>query len=275
MPIIGWKCIHCNREVPLDHFQTSDCGLKLHPDYANAVLHSNDDYYGRNTLTVTDGLSCPRSRALEYDTDVVVNPLDYNPLLTGSAWDTMMEKYAAQDSAKIHLKGEIAGLVVEGEVDRIRRVSKRLIIEDHKHANQYQLRWLKKDIEEGKPVKQEYRIQIRLYAELYRQQFGETPTEGILWTHFSGPHSSYSPVLFPIAFQFADLTLEQCLEHRPYGGGLTVLEILQMADAYHQGKLKPAELPLTGQLMNFGTKSMCDYCQVRDACLTLHQGAAF
>lgn len=275
MPIVGWKCIHCNRTVELNHFEVSECGRKLHPDFANAVLHSNDDYYGRNTLTVTDGLGCPRSRALEYDTEVVVNPLDYNPLLIGSAWDAVMEKYAAAGSAKIPLKGEIAGLTVEGEVDRVRRIGDSLVIEDHKHANQYQLKWLKKDVEEGRPVKQEYRIQIRLYAELYHQQFGELPTEGILWTHFSGPNSTYSPVLFPIAFDFADLTLDQALAYKPYGGSLTVREILQMADSYHRGQTQPIELPLLGVGMSFGTKSMCDYCQVKDACLTAERGSPF
>lgn len=286
--IVAFNCPVCKHDgVPLDHYEVSECGLTIHPDYATMVLHSNDEYYGKGLTTVTAGLGCPRSRAIEYDAPVAVNPLDYNALLIGSAWDVAIQKHAPADCVKIRLQGEIAGIPMQGEIDRVRRLGDQLIIEDHKHANQFQLKWMKIELEKARkegtpPVKAEYRIQIRMYAELYAQQFGERPTRGILWNHFSGPSSNSSPALFPIAFDLADLTIEQCLAHKPYGGDFTVEELYRQAEGYHAANLadgddaaNPFSLPLAGASMSFGTKEFCAYCQVQKECMKADRGAAF
>jgi hypothetical protein len=290
MPIIGWDCPICKHQVPLDHYDTTGCGLAIHPDYAMAVLHSNDDYYGKDLLTVTAGLGCPRSRAIEYDTPVYVNPTDYNALLIGKAWDNHLEKYAPPLQTKIRLDGTIEGLSISGEIDRVRKVGEFLTIEDHKHSGNFQQKWVKKErdeaAKEGKsPVKMEYRIQTAIYAELFAQQFGERPTRGIIWNHYSGA-AQYGPegVLLPIAYDLPDLAT--CLAHKPYGGEFTVLELYRQAAGYHAAPAKVSinggvdvaaafALPLAGASMSFGAKTMCDYCQVQKACMAAATGAPF
>lgn len=268
MPIVGWYCVHCKKETELDHFEVSPCGLKLHPDYASAVLHNNDEYYGHELTTVTDGLGCPRSRAIEKDNDVYVNPIDYNPLLIGKAWDTAIGK----GTHKVLVAGNIAGIHVAGEIDRVRRSGFDLLIEDWKHSNNNQQRFLKKELAEGTAVKTEYKIQTSLYAELYHQTFGERPTKGMIWNHYSGAQSSYNDVLIPLIYDV--LSLDYCLNYQPYGGDYTVLNLLQQSDSYHSG-LGAMDLPLVGETMKFGSNTMCAYCQVRDACLTAAKGAPF
>src|SRR5262245_27608871 len=120
MPITAWYCQSCKRAVPLTHFSDTPCGAHVvHPDYAEAVLHGNDDYYGLDKVTVTSGLGCPRSRAIEEQCNVTVNPLDYNALLIGSAWDSYMATFAPEGNRKIRVQGVIAGIEVHGEIDQL------------------------------------------------------------------------------------------------------------------------------------------------------------
>lgn len=274
MPIIGFSCSICKRDVPLDHYDTSVCGLQIPPDYATAVLHSNDEYYGKGKVTVTAGLGCPRSRALEYDTDVVVDPLAYNAVVAGKAWDKAVEQYAPPELSKVRVSGEIAGIHVDGEIDRVLRLKGVLYICDNKNSNNNAQRFLKKEIDEGKAVKPEYRVQTSLYAELYDQTFGERPTRGVIWNHYAGAQSSYNSVFIPLVYD--TIPLAECLAHHPYGGQYSVLELLQQAQQYHgEGNMLPADLPLAGTSMNFGTNTLCTYCQVDKACMTLAQSAPF
>ena len=269
--IVGWYCKACRSNVALDHFETTACGLVVHPDYAAAVLHSDADYYGAGLVTVTGGIGCVRSRAIEKDKPVVVNPLDYNALVTGAAWDAALEKHAPDGTTKIRVAGLIDGVRVEGEIDRVRRVGDDLLIEDHKHTNNFQYKWL---AEEAGP-RVEYIVQTSIYAELYHQTFGERPTKGAIWYHFSGGNSSRNPPVMPKVYKLMDLT--DCLDHQPYGGNYTVRELYHQAADYYQGsrKLDAFDLPLVGESMAFGSKKYCDYCQVRDACFTAAYKAPF
>src|SRR5688500_2802717 len=117
MPIIGWNCPHCHKQVPLDHYATTKCGLLIHPAYAAAILADEETDPHGDRVTVTSGLACPRGRAIEVAAEVFVNPLDYNALLLGRAWDAIVA-----GNEKIKLKGEIAGIAIEGELDNIRRL---------------------------------------------------------------------------------------------------------------------------------------------------------
>lgn len=163
MPIVGWNCPSCNQPVPLNHYETDPkCGLVIHPAYAQAILDDRaEPHHTEGMVTVTAGLGCPRSRALENsDEELFVNPLDYNALLAGQAWDNYIT------GEKIILIGAIDGIPMAGEIDCVRTLScavchstgsqelqgellecsncegtgySDLLIEDWKHSNNNQL----------------------------------------------------------------------------------------------------------------------------------------
>lgn len=274
--IVGWSCPMCKHNIPLqaDHYNQSNCGLSIHPDYAEAVLHDNDDRYVTDQVTVTVGLGCPRSRAIERDEPVFVNPFDYNSMLAGRAWDQLMDKHAPVDSKKIQLHGTIEGITVYGEIDRLRRMGNWLMISDHKHSNVYRQKYLAK---EG--VSKEYQVQTSMYAELYEQMNGERPTHGEVFYHFTG-NSGTNPFT---PFQFLTLSLSDCLAFKPYDGDYTLLELYRQADRYNKWKRGESgvkvgafDLPLAGKSQKFGSsKVMCDYCQVRSTCFEDDHGSPF
>lgn len=272
MPITAWNCPHCKRDTPLTHFSDTPCGLVVHPDYAEAVLHGNDDYYGLDKVTVTSALGCPRSRAIEEQCEVTVNPLDYNALLIGTAWDLHLAAFAPDGDKKVQVHGVIAGLDVWGEIDRVRKIGGYLTIEDHKHGNNYQYKYVTEP-------KAENVIQLSLYAELYAQVYRQRPTHGSLWYHFSGANKKDMPPLK--SFTFLLWALEDCLAFKPFDGDYTVEQLLKQVALYQAGKtdkgvrLSALELPLAGETMHFGTKDYCDYCQVREICFRAAKGAAF
>lgn len=288
MPIIGWNCPHCsNKQAPLDHYATTDCGLKLHPAYAAAILYDEaTDPHGK-AMSVTDGLGCPRHAAIEGQEGVYVNPLDYNALLIGRGWDNIVGDPVVEEfmppemdfAVKAQLHGTIAGMEVTGELDNVRRLGTRLIISDWKHSNNLRAFWIAK---EGGPSV-EYKVQTSIYAELYRQMYDERPNTGEVVYHFSGAGAPYtggelkskfsSPPL--MAFQYEIIPIEDCLAFRPYGGSYTVEELYRMAQPVYTGEKHWRELPLAGQTMAFGTKQYCDYCEVKDVCFTAAQGAPF
>lgn len=274
MAIVGWNCPGCKRPVPLDHFEKTVCGTKVHPDYAAAALHSDDDYYAKEVVSVTGGLGCPRSRAIERaDTPVYVNPLEYNALLIGQAWDKLLERYAEPGDCKIKVEGELVGVKVVGEIDRVRRVidgdQTYLVVEDHKHGNNFARKFV---VQEG--VKLEHKVQLSIYAYLYGQQFGEKPTHGLVWNHYSGAVTSDpTSVLLPFVFLVMDIT--ECLNTKPFNGDYTVAELYRQAAEASDGEVTWQELPLVGKTMSFGSKSYCDYCQVRAVCFSEDQGAPF
>lgn len=271
MPIIGWQCPICSKPAPLDHYATTDCGLTIHPDYAQAILDDRaEPHHTEGMVTVTMGLGCPRSRALEAsDEPLLVNPLDYNALLIGQAWDQYIT------GEKLVLLGEVAGIQMAGEVDRVRRLGNDLLIEDWKHSNNNQQYFLKTEVEKGVAIKMEYRVQTSIYAELYEQMHGERPNKGMVWNHYSGAQSSKNRVLWPLLYD--TIPLEEALAHHPLDGDYTVLELYQQAAGlYADEPVKWSDLPLVGATMHFGkTNTMCDYCQVRAACTEAARGAPF
>lgn len=288
MTIAGWACPHCpNKRAPLDHYATTECGLRIHPAYAAAILYDDaTDPHGKE-MSVTDGLGCPRLRAIENQSDeMYVDPLSYNAMLLGHAWDAVVGGPAVREAgpgeaaspigtiqAKVQLRGTIAGMAVTGELDNIRRLGDRLILSDWKHSNNFRAKWIK---QEGGPS-MEYKIQTSIYAELYRQMYGEMPNLGEVVYHFSGAGKD---VLLP--YQYPILPIEQCLAYKPYNGTHTVAELYRMAQTVygpvpeHQlGAKNWKELPLVGMTMSFGSKSFCDYCQAKDLCYSAERGAPF
>lgn len=277
MPIVGWFCPVCKREVALNHFENTVCGTGVHPDYANMVLHSNDEHYttGRNLVEVTGGIGCPRSRALERsDEPLYVNPLEYNAMMIGKAWDKQLENAAPKELCKVEVSGELVGVMVHGEIDRVRTVydsetRSYLCVEDHKHGNNFAKKFVEK---EG--VKLEHKLQLSIYAYLYGKQFGETPTHGIVWNHYSGAASSDpKSVVLPFVFLIMDIT--ECLNAKPYNGEFTVAELYRQAAQVAEGSVSWTDLPLVGKTMSFGSKSYCDYCQFRAKCFMQDTGAPF
>jgi hypothetical protein len=271
MSITGWACPNCKQNVPLDHFDETFCGAVVHPDYARAVSGMDDAHYISGVVEVTDGWSCPRSRAIEDDAkDVYVNPLAYNSLLIGRAWDGYIERHAPEELRKIHVVGELAGIEVHGEIDRLRWVKSKdghtyLLVEDWKHGNNFAQKYAAK---EG--VKPEHILQASIYAELYAQMGNERPTHGAIWNHYSG--AKPDPLL-PFVFLLWDpLT---CLNYKPFRGNFTVAELYHQSAEHHAAKVSWSSLPLVGETMSFGDKSYCDYCQVRSTCFTEAKGAPF
>lgn len=277
MPIVGFNCPICKMVVAVDHYAVSDCGLKLPADYATAVLRANDERYVSGEVTVTMGLGCPRSRAIEADLPVKVNPLQYNALLIGRAWDSLLEKYAPENTAKVQVDGTIEGIHIYGEIDRMVELDGKLYIADHKHSNNFAQKFAR----EG-GVKTEYRIQTSIYAELYAQKFGKRPHKGLVFNHYSGaPTISDDITRYMLPFVYDFMPLAECLDHKPYGGDWTVLQLYQQANVYCQWKkggavrMEALELPLAGETMSFGSKSFCDYCQVQNTCFEHAKGAPF
>lgn len=282
MPIVGWNCPVCkDPRASLDHYAVTECGLRIHPAYAAAIIHDDiTDPHGK-AMSVTDGLGCPRHAAINNQAGIYVNPLEYNALLTGRGWDLVVgssdldytgeERYMRR--AKVQLHGTIAGMEITGELDNVRRLGDRLILSDWKNSNNFRVKWIK---QEGKPSA-EYMVQTSIYAELYRQMFDEMPTDGEVVYHFAGAGND---VLLP--FQYPIMPIAECLAFRPYGGQYSVEELYRMAAQTYpdsaEGNLGPAnwkELPLVGETMAFGTKQYCDYCEVKDLCKTAARGAPF
>lgn len=275
MPIIGWNCPICKRKEPLDHYKTSICGMSIHPDYAEAVLHGNDDYYGLDMVTVTSGLGCPRSRAIEAEANIYVNPVDYNALVIGDAWDRQMERFAPPMNAKIAVRGMLAGIDVSGEIDRVREVvdvsgESYLVIEDHKHGNNFAQRFSKK---EG--VKLEHKLQLSIYGHLYGRMYKVTPTHGAIWNHYSGAPAGKATDIYILPFVFLLMPIMEALNAKPHGSTFTVAELYQQTAARLEGEVTWKDLPLVGETMSFGATSYCDYCQMRETCFTQAKGAPF
>ena len=294
MAIIGWQCPYCNRPVPLDHYATTDCGLRIHPAYTAAILYDEaTDPHGK-AMSVTDGLGCPRHAAIEHQEGVYVNPLDYNALLIGRGWDSVVGldtggphlTVGKSFMSKVHLRGVVAGMEITGELDNVRRLGNKLILSDWKHSNNLRAFWIAK--ENGPST--EYKIQTSIYAELYRQMYDETPTHGEVVYHFSGAGPAWtggelkskfsSPPL--MAFQYPIMPIGECLAYKPYGGQYTVEELYRQAQTIygsvpeHELAAKNwRELPLVGQTMSFGSKEYCAYCEVKDVCFTADRGAPF
>jgi hypothetical protein len=225
-------------------------------------------------MSVTDGLGCPRLRAIENQSaELYVNPLDYNARLLGHAWDATVgspeiRSYGApMVQTKVQLRGTIAGMELTGELDNIRRLGNRLILSDWKHSNNFRSKWIKL---EGGPS-MEYKIQTSVYAELYRQMYNEMPNLGEVIYHFSGAGKD---VLLP--YQYDILPLEECLAYKPYSGQRTVLEIYQLAQQVYGADARLwTDVPTVGMEMSFGSKAYCDYCQAKDMCYSAARGAPF
>lgn len=286
MPIRGWACPYCNdKQAALDHYATTECGLHIHPAYAAAILYDEaTDPHGK-AMSVTDGLGCPRHAAIENQEGVYINPLEYNALLIGRGWDSVVGNPSFQSDSptflrtKVQLHGTIAGMEITGELDNVRRLGNRLILSDWKHSNNLRAFWIAK---EGGPSL-EYKVQTSIYAELYRQMFDEMPTDGEVVYHFSGAGQAYtggelkskfsSPPLMP--FQYPIIPIADCLNFQPYGGSYTVRQLYEMAQPVYVETKDWKLLPLVGQTMSFGTKAYCEYCAVKDVCFTADRGAPF
>lgn len=263
MPITAWLCKSCGgREVPLDHFDTTACGEKVHPDYANMVLEDRAGHYatGSGIVEVSHMIDCPRKYAIADKENYAVDPVSMNAMLTGTAWHEKVARHTtAPDETEQVVRGTILGVPVQGKVDRTRRHLG--LIEDWKHQNDY----ASKSVKDG--PKKDHLVQCGLYAELIQQTHGWRPARTIIWSHFSA-----APGVVPL--MAPTMSLKECLEHHPKGGDATVAELLGAANSYQlSDNWKP--IKLYGQSMSYGAKSGCDYCSVFDICMRQAKGAAF
>jgi len=265
MPITRWLCSGCGgREVPLDHFNESECGLKVvHPDFANAVLQGERQHYARGARQVEPStvLGCPRSTAIQATEDYALDPLRNNAMLTGTAWHLHMEEMSVDpQQTEVVVRGEIAGIAMIGKVDRLWKAMKAIF--DWKHSSDFG----KRKVENEGP-RETHRAQLSLYTPLVKQSAGWEPERGFLLYHYTA--GGMLQIEVPI------MSLDEVLEHKPHGGEVTVLDNLRHAHMFKSGATKWQQLPLSGEKMMFGTKTMCDYCAVLPICKEQATGGAW
>jgi len=261
MPIAKWRCPNCLLPQELDHFAATPCGNSVHPDYAAAVLADDRGKDRAGKIGVTDGLSCPRRKIISDTEQLTIDPLAANSPLTGTAWNEKLDAHSdSPEQCQVEVAGTILGLTIVGHIDRVRFVGGDTVIDDHKHQNDWSFKYTAKG-----EIKPEHDCQVSIYAELYRQTFGQEAAYAMIWTHATaGGFVARRVELWP---------LERCLSFKPHGGEFCVADLwLQVAGGlagdWHN-------LPLAGEAMSFGSKSMCDYCSVRELCWTTARGASF
>jgi hypothetical protein len=255
VPIIGWICHKCGgREVPLDHFRTTSCGRVIPPAYTDLILRDREGQAARaGEVRVTMALGCPRQAAIEQSEGYYADPLSFNAMLTGTAWDT------AINHRHMKMEGTIDGVTVTGEIDNIGLSSSEpgeVVIEDWKHGSDFSAKYKR----EGKP---EHRLQTSLYGEILQQvqpQLRGKVNRGRNWYHFS---VSGKDAMFPVEYPL--MPLDEILATKI--GEYTVRELLHQADDHFTHGKPWQELPQVGATIFFGQKRMCDhYCAVRDVC---------
>lgn len=263
MPIIGWFCKHCRANVPLDHYDHCN---SVHPDYAAAILGDSSEKH-REGVYLTSGLGCPRKGAIEKVVGSYVDPLGYNAMLGGAAWHKLMEKYTKQpELVEVPVAGLLGGIQVVGRVDRLRPP---VWVEDWKVGNDFAEKYVK----DG--PKAEVVAQLSVYAELVEQTLGWRPTKGRIWNRFHGKG------ILPVAVEL--WPIDQALGFRPFGGDYSVGELLRQGDHFLQWlagttplRCEWQDMPLAGETQKFGgSKTMCDYCSVREVCYTQAYKAPF
>jgi hypothetical protein len=284
MAITNWWCGAHKAEVPLDHFQ--HCTY-VHPDFAAAILADREIQAERTGVRVSSASACPRKYAILATEDVAVDPLSFLQAMKGTAWHKVMEVGAGKQSligttivdavgksvtvnvegvvgAEISVVGEIGGIKLTGTIDRVLLRDGKLVGQDHKTGKDAREVFIRGGKSYGKvmtgqgaPI--EYKIQLSIYAELYRQQFGRAWDSAEIWwtllNHFVEP--------------IAIMPVEQCLAHHPYDSEFTVADILAQAQQVADEAVYWQDLPLVGETFRFGPKfTSCDYCEVRDKCWT-------
>lgn len=257
MSIVAWICTACSETVPLNHFETSDCGV--HPDYAAAVLRDSQKPRVEG-IHVTQVLGCPRRTAIEQSVDVAVDPLAYNAMLGGSAWHKLMETASARpELCEVEVAGTINGVRIVGVVDRLHPPT---AISDWKTTSDWAEKWLKQPAAQGGGMKRDHLAQMSLYAELVEQTQHWRPIHGIAWYRMQKS-------ILPFAEKLWDL--QTTLAYKPVDGSYTVSDLIAQA----AGGISWSDLPLVGETQRYGAKSACDYCAVRETCWTAARGASF
>jgi hypothetical protein len=265
--IVGWYCVKCKANVPLNHFNECDA---VHPDFAAAVLADSRKDRGEG-VHVTSALGCPRRTAIECSVDVYVNPLNYNSILGGTAWHSLMETTSTRpELCEVEVRGVVGGIALVGKVDRLHPPT---AISDWKTTSEWAEKWLSKPKDEGGGMKAEHLAQMSLYAELVEQSFGWRPTHGVVWYRTHKSHLPFAEALW---------SLDQTLAFKPLNGDFSISELISQLDRFYSWQNQTGalrcdwyELPLAGSSQMYGTKTACDYCSVRETCYQQAFGAPF
>lgn len=288
MPITSLSCSKCKDPQPLSHFAETSCGVEVaHPDFVAAVL-AHEAAQPTDKVRVTSGLGCPRSAAIMIAEDVAIDPCALNSPLTGTAWHALMEQNGVTGTVEIEVSGVLDGMPVTGHIDSVIEMNGMLWIADHKHANDFNRKYLNEP-------KEAHMVQLSIYAELYQQTFGYTVHECALYYHFT----TNPPFIIHC---FRPWPIEECLDYRPHDGGYRVRDLYAQMCGFlgepcqrcvsigwipvtHEtcpnckgtGRISTPwqELPLVGKEFAFGTKTGCDYCAVRHVCWEEKSGAPF
>lgn len=265
MPITELLCSGCGgRKVPLDHFQTTLCGVRiLHPSYVSACLERRGRKHTpgeRVPVGVTYGLGCPRQAAIQKTEDYAADPSSFNAAQVGTARHRHLESHPAEGAShEQQFYGLIDGVLCTAIVDCVRR--QRDIIDDFKHKNDFGRSGL------VKAPSPDHECQLSMGAELIEESIGWRPKQGALHYLFSAGK--------PITHVFNLWTLDRVLSYKPLYGKATVQELLHQMEDFYTGKKAWKDLPLTGEEQYFtpfvpGKKraNKCSYCEVKTICFT-------
>lgn len=145
------------------------------------------------------------------------------------------------------VRGTIEGVKVIGRVDCL--VPSRKLIRDWKG---------KDDAEKAKKYgHDDYIAQLSLYAELTEQTLGWRPERAILDFH---DHKSLAPVEVPL------WDLATVLDYHPKRGDKTVRDLMFGAAMIRRGEAKWSDMPMSGESMQMGGGTLCNWCDHRSAC---------
>ena len=235
--------------MSLSHFD--ECGA-VHPDFAAAVFADSQKQRAEG-VHVTSILGCPRKGAIEGNADVYIDPTAYNSILGGVAWHRLMETASNNpELCEVEVAGVINGVRLVGKVDRLHPPT---AISDWKVTSEWAEKWLGKPKGEGGGMKAEHLAQLSIYGELVEQTFNWRPEYGV------ANYRTHKTIL-PFTEKLWDL--KTTLAFYPLGGDFSVAQLIQQAANQQPWQL----MPMAGQSMNYGQKTACDYCAVREFCWT-------
>ena len=265
MPIGAWNCPVCNGiDLPLDHFKTSKkCGKQVHPDYVDAVLDSERGHYrfGNRSIGVTDLIGCPRKVAGSRDLSYSIDPTSMMAVSNGTAWDQWVTKAQKKEP----LTGELGGIIIVGEPDRIRNG----VIEDWKRGHDFGASHIRGTCRCSPPcpgkAKEDHRCQVSIYGHL-KHQIGEEAESGRIWYQYSGDCIPKDVELMGV---------DEILEYKPVNGETTITAHLVLLNDWKRGKLKWEDMPLIGEQQTYGKKLACDYCPIAGPCREEATGAPY
>ena len=245
MAITGFWCRRCESVVDAGHWQPWACTLVPPGLVASIAGHAA----GRPATgwSVTELKGCLRSKVIQKNRSVIVDPVEFVKMELGTAWDMLV----TDGEFKTRWWGEIGGMAVSGEPDGYGCD----VIWDYKNGDP--------DWRGGGKVREDHQWQVSVYSLLAAQQ--DIP---LLFDYGVIYYNSYGDPNKVKGLRCELLTEREVLDTPVGSDGLTVAGNIALAQSLADN---PEPYPLTGEVMAFGRKTACDYCVVRRECKMIEQ----